>query len=567
MKRIKSFALSACLAAAGMLMVAPVAQANMQSTLTGMYSAMGGPTTASLPTGTVLSLGYVATRNTIISPNVIAFAPPNISAGCGGINMFFGSWSFINSQELQQLLTAIGQAAGPFLFQMAIQAMCSQCMSALQTLSDKMQQMNQLAHNSCQLAAGIYSGHGMDMLKSFASAGNDMYKAATGAASDTFDSLFGSNNGVNRPGLSWSSLSDQVATSWGYSALGASTNAPQSGNNGCQDFSSAGNSQKFGNMTWKALVNNNASSAFGSDGGLGNGQQTTEILMSLVGTQIILPSAPNAPSTGASAPANSGANGNSTGNTKSQNAVQSMPYSLTLEDLVNGTPTAPVMSCQTITAPSTTGSGTVNYDAFHGTCGSTGPLSPMGCMRVTTDKSQTLASIGYIGIKNFVHCALFGKDTTGASPGLCSSISGGAPTGIANDVSNPGPGAWGASEQQVINLAPLPLIQLIRPVSHYPSLVVYLLSQAEPFIVANVAVNYGAAVQSALHQGFQNNVGGWQTPPDFEAAMNNINQQVMYYQNQMAGLSQMNNQLRAFVNAFSASQHQGTPGVGPLVGR
>jgi len=559
--RLKSAAISICLFAAGMLAQAPVAEANLQSTLLSMYSAMGTPTVANLPSGTVMSLGYIATRNPIVSPNVIAFAPPNISAGCGGINMFFGSWSFINSQQLEQLLKAIGQAAGPFLFQMAVQAMCPQCSAILNDLSQKIQQMNSLAHNSCQLAAGIYSGHAEDILGNALKSATDLYNSATGAATDVFDSLFGSNDSTNNQPLSWSALAQNVATSWGYSALGTSTNSPPSGNGACTDFQTVGQGIKFGNMTWKALVTNNASSQFGSDGGLGSGEVTDEILMSLVGTQIILPSAPQA--TTQSPPPNTQANGNSIGSTPAQNASYSYPPSLTLSNLVDGTPTAVVMRCNTITAPDGN-----TYDAFHGMC-TGGQLSPLGCMNVTADKTQTLGSLNYVGIKNLVSCGLFGYDTSGVSgsAGACGKIPTGTPVGIMNLVSNPSAGSWGPTESQIIQMSPIPLIPLIRPVSQYPALVAYILAQAEPFIVANIAASYGRAVQQAISAGMQNNAGGWIEPPGFQNAMTNINNQVMAYEKDLNDVALMNNQLRAFVNAFSASQHQALPGVNPSVSR
>jgi conjugative transfer pilus assembly protein TraH len=559
--RLKSFATSMCLFAAGMLAQAPVAQANMQGTLLSMYSAMGAPTVADLPSGTVFSLGYIATRNPIISPNIIAFAPPNISAGCGGINMFFGSWSFINSQQLQQLLKAIGQAAGPFLFQMAVQAMCQQCSSILNNLADKIQQMNQLAHNSCQLAAGIYSGNGEAMLTGSLKSATGMFNSATGSASDFFDGLFGSNNTSNNPSKGWAAAAQDVATSWGYSAVGASTNAPQSGNGACPDFSSSGQGMKIGNMTWKALVTNNASSMLGSDGGLGNGAQTTEILMSLIGTQIVLPSAPQSTST--TPVANASAAGNSTASNAPQNATFSSPYSLSLNNLVDGTPNAVVMQCRSITAPDGK-----TYEATHGTCGTTGPLSPMGCMSVTADKNHTLSSMGYIGIKNMVSCGLFGYDTTGSAAG-CAALPGGAPNGgIASAISNQSlHGTWTPTESQVVALSPIPLIPLLRPVSMYPTLVNALLAQAQPFIVANIAATYGRAVQQAVSTGMQNNNGGWEPPPGYEGVMTNINQQVMAYERQLNGALQQSNEIRAFVNAFSASQHQALPGVNPGVSR
>lgn len=561
LERFKKVAAISCLVAAEAMAWSPAAHANMSSVMTGMYTAMGNPSATDLPTGTALSLGYIATRNAIVSPNIIAFAPPNISAGCGGINMFFGSWSFINSQQLQQLLTAIGQAAGPFLFQMAIQAMCSQCSSILNNLSDAMQKMNQMAHNSCQLAAGIYSGKGLDMLRSASNSAAGVYKAASGAASDFFSSMFGDKSTTKDPSSTWQTYLDNVATAWGYSALGSSTTPPQAGT--CADMQLAGNAAKFGNMTWKALVNNNASSAFGSDGGLGNGAQTDEILMSLVGTTIVLPSPPKPAGATGQAPAgtNPGANGADTANTSSPGAGQTSPYSLTLDDLVTGRSNAVVMRCNTIKAPDG-----VTYDATNGTCPKPGPLSPLGCMNVTADPQQTLETLGYVGIKNVVHCALFGEDVNGASPGVCANIPGGAPAGILAAItgSNPAPNAWNnTTQQQVLLLSPINFLPLVRPVSKYPDAVKHILLMVQPYIVANIAYKYGVQVLAAIHQGFQNNAGGWVLPEGFSVRMQQLSNDVEKYNDQMNGSVQTFNQLREYVNSYTASLHQPVPGANP----
>jgi conjugative transfer pilus assembly protein TraH len=560
-RRLKTWTVAVCLLACEGLVIAPVAQASMQSVITGMYTAMGAPTAANLPSGSVLSLGYVATRNPIISPNVIAFAPPNISAGCGGINMFFGSWSFINSQQLQQLITAIGQAAGPFLFQMAIQAMCPQCSAILSDLSKKIQEMNQLAHNSCQLAAGIYSGHGADMLASMSHNVLNMFKAQNGSSPDSFLSLFGSDNTTNNPSKSWAQLADDVAANWGYSATGSPTNAPQSGNGACTDFVMSGSGMKIGNMTWKALVSNNAASAFGDGVGLGSSTATTEILMSLVGTDIVLPSAPQAAPSGSASTPNAAANNNATSAAAAQGAVSSFPPSLTLKDLVDGVQSAQVMQCHTVSAPNG-----VTYEATHGTCGSSGPLSPLGCMNVTADQQQTLGSLGYIGIKNMVHCALFGVDTTGNAT-TCAQV--GSPPGLANDITgaNPSPLSWGQAEQQVLMLSPINFLPLVQPVSRYPAAVNHILTEVEPYIVANIAALYGHQVSLALQQGFQNNNGGWQMPDSVKTALTQIQNQTNLYVAQMNGSVEKFNQLRQYVNAFSASLHTSVPGASPAVSK
>ena len=59
-------------------------------------------------------------RTPIRSVNVVSFDPPRFAAGCGGIDMYMGSFSFINGDQIVATLRAIGQNAKGLLFKMAI---------------------------------------------------------------------------------------------------------------------------------------------------------------------------------------------------------------------------------------------------------------------------------------------------------------------------------------------------------------------------------------------------------------------------------------------------------------
>ncbi|WP_204340055.1 conjugal transfer protein TraH, partial [Rhizobium leguminosarum] len=55
--------------------------------------------------------------------NIVQFAPPRIDAGCGGIDIFFGSFSFINGAQFEQLLRSIAANATGFAVKAAIKLM------------------------------------------------------------------------------------------------------------------------------------------------------------------------------------------------------------------------------------------------------------------------------------------------------------------------------------------------------------------------------------------------------------------------------------------------------------
>ena len=86
---------------------------------------------------------------------LMSVSPPFIRAGCGGIDIYKGAFSFINQQQFTDMLRNIGQAATGYAFKLAIQNMCPSCdniMSNLQRLANDANSMN---INTCQAAEGI----------------------------------------------------------------------------------------------------------------------------------------------------------------------------------------------------------------------------------------------------------------------------------------------------------------------------------------------------------------------------------------------------------------------------
>ena len=64
--------------------------------------------------------GSLVARNGIANTNLVSFVPPSFSAGCGGIDLFAGSFSFINFNQFVQLLRNVAGNASGYAFQLAI---------------------------------------------------------------------------------------------------------------------------------------------------------------------------------------------------------------------------------------------------------------------------------------------------------------------------------------------------------------------------------------------------------------------------------------------------------------
>lgn len=103
----------------------------------------------------VFSGGSAVIRNPITRSQPLNFSPPSLASGCGGIDLYGGSFSFINQSQFTALLRAIAANAGGYAFQLGINAMCPDCGSLMSDLQRKMQSLNEHFANSCQLAQGL----------------------------------------------------------------------------------------------------------------------------------------------------------------------------------------------------------------------------------------------------------------------------------------------------------------------------------------------------------------------------------------------------------------------------
>ena len=98
------------------------------------------------------------------SPNktyqLAAIQFPTAKGGCGGIDLFAGSFSYINKEQFVALLRNIGNNAIGAAFNLALCSMSPDLCDLLKYLQDQVAKMNQLNVNSCQAAEGIVAAAG-----------------------------------------------------------------------------------------------------------------------------------------------------------------------------------------------------------------------------------------------------------------------------------------------------------------------------------------------------------------------------------------------------------------------
>jgi len=83
---------------------------------------------------------------------------PSLRAGCGGIDLFGGAFSFINKQQFVALLQNIGSNAVGYAFKLALQSISPDIDKLLTELQDQINKINTMNINSCEAAQSLVNG-------------------------------------------------------------------------------------------------------------------------------------------------------------------------------------------------------------------------------------------------------------------------------------------------------------------------------------------------------------------------------------------------------------------------
>lgn len=188
--RIKALAFAVAVSIA----VPMTASANIQqqvNTMFGQLMNVTGPGSYKTASRGVISGGSIALRNRITTANIISITPPTAKGGCGGINLYTGSFSFINGEEFVGLMrniasNAVGVVSG-YAFEAALSYMDEATAGIIRGLRNNIQRLNEMFSNSCQLASGIVNG-GMKALEE----NKDLKSAATSMLENVTTDFFSS---------------------------------------------------------------------------------------------------------------------------------------------------------------------------------------------------------------------------------------------------------------------------------------------------------------------------------------------------------------------------------------
>ncbi|MDY0300858.1 MAG: conjugal transfer protein TraH [Trichlorobacter sp.] len=146
---------------------------------------------------------------------LLSFNPPKARAGCGGIDFYMGSLSFLQPDQLVEKFQTILQNSAGLAFDMALQTLCptcSQIMKDLEALSDT---LNALAMDDCKLATAAVNF-----------TADKVFGASMNAAKEsvTEDGILGSFNSATKKMRESLDGINTTVNDWAAGQLGKGTN-------------------------------------------------------------------------------------------------------------------------------------------------------------------------------------------------------------------------------------------------------------------------------------------------------------------------------------------------------
>lgn len=227
-QKVANSFLTAAMLSTVMLIAPGYASAGLDDEMNDMFGSMSNVTSpGSYKTSRrgVVTGGRFQVRNKVMNTDIISLEPPSFSAGCGGVNFFGGSFSFINKDQFVQLVRTIASNAAGFAFFIALRTMSQEIAGTLENIQKKIQQLNEFMGNSCQLAQGLLTNTKKAFQKKY-DADASIGKNLEAGAGDLFESFTASDGeepdedpdpktkDTLTGNLVWEALNEQRAATW-----------------------------------------------------------------------------------------------------------------------------------------------------------------------------------------------------------------------------------------------------------------------------------------------------------------------------------------------------------------
>lgn len=200
----------------------------------------------------VLSGGQIYIKVPTKRANLLSATAPSISAGCGGIDLYGGSFSFINKDQFIQTFQAVGANALGYGVKLAIQAACTSCEQVMTSLEKTMQAINKMNIDSCQMAEGLVTA-GVDF--------------ATGKQADVSAKNMGVNTG----------LLDDLNEAWAWIGTEGTSVTNEVKASNPDEYKE----KITGNVAWRAFKKGDIESVYSAD------DEFLELMMTITGAVVI----------------------------------------------------------------------------------------------------------------------------------------------------------------------------------------------------------------------------------------------------------------------------------------
>lgn len=102
--------------------------------------------------------GSLSLRHQVRDYQIASLQLPSFSGGCGGIDMFLGSFSMISAKQLTAMIKNIMSSAGGYAMDVALEAAVPQLKSVKDRLESMMHKINSMNVNSCEIGQDLVGG-------------------------------------------------------------------------------------------------------------------------------------------------------------------------------------------------------------------------------------------------------------------------------------------------------------------------------------------------------------------------------------------------------------------------
>ncbi len=171
-----------------------VVRADLSSSMESIFNDMGYAASATAPGAysgqerNYATMGSLRIRNPYKKVSLMSVQLPDIKAGCGGIDVFLGGFSFINKDQFITMARNIGQSAVGFAFNIALKALTPLVGDEIAALRKTIEFINKMAADSC--AAGKFiADNTVGRLATTLSMSASTNNTSTGASTDMIGAI------------------------------------------------------------------------------------------------------------------------------------------------------------------------------------------------------------------------------------------------------------------------------------------------------------------------------------------------------------------------------------------